>query len=256
MAPGGTKSSKPIFKTSSPFTETKWPEIPPEHQEVILELLCNLLEPIGTHRQNTHASVGKKRKRASTKHPDSTTEPSPPPPDISKHILVGLNSCTQHLSRLAADRAPANLAPQQSGAKSNAADVVPNAQTPLSILILPHPNPSSSLAHAHLPTLVYLSSLPSASSQPSLPPAPATSSPHQPEPQPTRLIPLRTTSESPLASALHIPRVSAIGILEGAPGADALVEYVRSNVGVVECKWVEESLAAEWKGVKTSVQMG
>jgi ribonuclease P/MRP protein subunit POP3 len=39
--------------------------------------------------------------------------------------------------------------------------------------------------------------------------------------------------------------------MKGAPGADGLVDYVRNHVGPVECKWIEEGLKAEWKGVKT-----
>jgi ribonuclease P/MRP protein subunit POP3 len=104
----------------------------------------------------------------------------------------------------------------------------------LSLVLLPHPMPASSLPHAHLPTLVYLSSTRS-------------------DP-PTRLVALSTASESRLASILQLPRVGAIGILEGAPGADALVDYVRKHVKPVQCDWLEEALKAEWKGVKTTVQ--
>jgi len=56
-----------------------------------------------------------------------------------------------------------------------------------------------------------------------------------------------------LASALHLPCLSALGILEGAPGADVVVEFVRQKVGCVEVGWLGEArLEGEigWKGVR------
>jgi ribonuclease P/MRP protein subunit POP3 len=113
---------------------------------------------------------------------------------------------------------------------------------PFSLVVIPHSSPSSSLAHAHLPTLIYLSSLPSPNSDK---PPPAS-------PTPALLVTLPTSSETRLASALHVPRTGALGILEGAPGADALVTYVRETVAPVECKWIEEGLKVGWKGAKIS----
>lgn len=104
-----------------------------------------------------------------------------------------------------------------------------------SLLIIPHSNPSSSLAHAHIPPLLALSNPNAASSR-------------------TRLIALPTHTETLLSSTLHIPRVGALGILEDAPGAEALVRYVEENVaegeGTVECEWVREAAESGWRGVK------
>lgn len=86
------------------------------------------------------------------------------------------------------------------------------------------------MPHAHLPAQVYLST--------------------PKDQEPTRLVALASSSEARLASTLHIPRVGAIGIMEGAPGAASLVEYVRQNVGLVESKWIEEARKAEWRGVQ------
>lgn len=42
--------------------------------------------------------------------------------------------------------------------------------------------------------------------------------------------------------------------MEDAPGADALVAYVRENVDVTSCAWIDEAMAADWKGVKIEMQ--
>jgi ribonuclease P/MRP protein subunit POP3 len=38
--------------------------------------------------------------------------------------------------------------------------------------------------------------------------------------------------------------------MEGAPGADALVAYVREQVEVTTCAWIDEAMKPEWKAVK------
>lgn len=103
------------------------------------------------------------------------------------------------------------------------------------MVILMHPQPALSPSHAHIPTLLHLAT-------------------RQPDPiskadEPTRLIALPTSDDARFASALHIPRVGAIGVLEGAPGAKALEDYVRQHVGVTECLWVDEALQPEWRGL-------
>jgi ribonuclease P/MRP protein subunit POP3 len=111
---------------------------------------------------------------------------------------------------------------------------------PLSMVILTHPKPSVSPAHAHLPTLVHLSALfpPSATSETG-----------------TRLVSVQTSSEARLASSLHIPRVGALAIYEGAPGAKVLEEYVREHIGPTECKWIDEAMSAEWKGLNVKSEI-
>jgi ribonuclease P/MRP protein subunit POP3 len=104
----------------------------------------------------------------------------------------------------------------------------------LSMVVLTHPKPSLSPAHAHIPTLLHLSTLSPSTSLTTIP---------------TRLVSLPTSMDALLASALHIPRVGALAIYEGAPGAEALENYVRENVGVTECQWVDEAMSAEWRGL-------
>ncbi|KAF2270232.1 hypothetical protein CC78DRAFT_196022 [Lojkania enalia] len=253
MAAGIKKSSKPIFKTEIPFTETRCPQISPKDQDVILDLLCNLLSPLGHHRK-THnpPSQGKKRKRKSksksSTNNDSVSAPldisTPPVPPLSKCILVGLNSVTRHMSSLASLSAPSAASAITNPDKEQRTEK-PSVEipVPISVLIIPHLSPQSSLSHAHLPTLFYLSTH-SAQLDSSIASSLTT---------PSRLIALPTSAEAKLASALHLPRVGALGILEGAPGAEALLNYVRDTVGDVECPWIEEGLKAEWKGVKVGI---
>jgi ribonuclease P/MRP protein subunit POP3 len=102
----------------------------------------------------------------------------------------------------------------------------------ISMVLLTHPKPSLSPAHAHLPTLIHLSTLTPQSNL-----------------QATRLVPLATSTESRLSGALHIPRIGALAILDGAPGAKALEDFVRERVDVTTCKWIDEAVGAEWRGV-------
>jgi ribonuclease P/MRP protein subunit POP3 len=105
----------------------------------------------------------------------------------------------------------------------------------LSVVILTHPQPALSPSHAHIPTLLHLATL--------------RQSPESKSSEPTRLIVLPTVNDARFASTLHIPRVGAIGIHEGAPGAKALEDYVRQHVGLTECLWVKEALTPEWRGL-------
>lgn len=170
----------------------------------------------------------------------------PPPPEIGKHMLIGLNSITRHLEALAAKKAPptAITAPVEEDGDPGEAE---NLRL-LSLVLLTHPKPSLSPAHAHIPTLLHLSNLPSTPSQSTPPTHPSLNTS-------TRLIPLPTSSDARLASKLHIPRVSALAIFEGAPGTKALVEYVRQHVDVTECVWVDEAMKGEWRGACVKMEM-
>ncbi|KAH6877937.1 hypothetical protein BKA58DRAFT_85756 [Alternaria rosae] len=239
-------NAKPVFKTSSPFSETQWPEITREDEEVILELLSNLITPLGDHRRtHIHPSKGKKRKRNTKTNEDGPDMlgNTPSSPEIGNHLVVGINHVTRHLEALAAKNAPTTVpvaypksTPEGTNENTATADHSKNSLRPLSMVILTHPKPSLSPAHAHFPTLVHLSAL-SPSSASTISEAA------------TRFIPLQTTADTRLASSLHVPRVGAMGIYAGAPGAKTLELYVREHIGLTECKWVDEAMSAEWKGL-------
>ncbi|KAF3033432.1 hypothetical protein E8E12_003234 [Didymella heteroderae] len=238
MAPTA-KIPKPIFKTSSPFTETKWPSIAQEEQEIITELLCNFLAPLGDHRK-THIQPSKSKKRKRSPKTPAEENPALPAPAIRSHLLVGLNSVTRHLEALAASSAPPTVPVKDvdevnSNQGDDAQKDVDAILRPLSMVILTHPQPSLSPSHAHIPTLLHLAILQTLSKTKVS--------------EPTRLIALPTSNDARLANALHIPRVGAIGIYEGAPGAKAIEDYVRKHVGLTECLWINEAMKPEWRGL-------
>ena len=49
--------------------------------------------------------------------------------------------------------------------------------------------------------------------------------------------------------------MGALALLADAPGAKALEEYVARHVGVTECKWVDEAMGAEWRGLNVRCEV-
>ncbi|KAF1925635.1 uncharacterized protein M421DRAFT_102971 [Didymella exigua CBS 183.55] len=242
MAPTTKKVPRPVFKTSSPFTETTCPSVSPEDQEIISELLCNLLAPLGEHRRAyIQPSRSKKRKRNDKAHSDDFATPSTPA--VGSHILIGLNSVTRYLEALAASSAPHTVPVKDADnvdkdVSTTQADTEMLSTTMLkhfSMVVLTHPQPSLSPSHAHIPTLLHL--------------ATRQTTPTTKVSEPTRLVALSTSNDARFANALHIPRVGAIGIYEDSPGAKAVEEYVRKHVGLTECLWVDEATKPEWRGL-------
>ena len=213
-------------------------------------IISSLITPLGDHRRlYVHPSKGKKRKRNTKSHQNDSAmaDTPPPPPEMGNHLLIGLNSVTRHLEALAARTAPstapvANKSPESKdvGSSVNPAlvsEMETKVFSPLSMVILTHPKPALSPAHAHLPTLVHLATLPPTCTTPSTPQAEV------------RLISLPTSADARLASALAIPRVGALAIYQGAPGAKTLEDYVCGHIGLTQCQWIDEAMSGEWKGL-------
>jgi ribonuclease P/MRP protein subunit POP3 len=205
-------------------------------------MIGSLLSPLGEHRK-THIqpSKGKKRKRKSKDDQDDSTmkDDPPPPPEIGKHILIGINSVTRHLEMLAARNAAsttpiAGLRAKEPGVTANEDN---ERVRPLGMVILTHPKPFLSPAHAHLPTLIHLCTL--------RPPTSESTSSFKA----TRLIPLATSTDARIASNLHIPRVGALAIFADAPGAKALEDFVREKIDTTSCLWIDEAMDAKWRGI-------
>ncbi len=199
----------------------------------------SLLSPIGHHRTNhiskSKGKRSKKRKRAEAKTKTNTaldghaedvsslSEPLPsiesPAPELLYHLTIGINSTTRHLERLSqqslpeaypAHLRPSNpLAPQSTLAPRLAAIFVPRDAQP-------------SLLHAHLPLLTVTASLAS----PTLP--------H------IRLVGLPKVAENRMAAALGLPRVGFVGLMEDAPNARSLIDFVREQVPAVEAAYLNE----------------
>ncbi|KAF2100377.1 hypothetical protein NA57DRAFT_54469 [Rhizodiscina lignyota] len=221
---------KPIFTVGSPYTAPSWPHLKPDEQGAIVDLLCSVLSPIGHHRvTNTHPSKGKRQKKRKR---DSASDESIPDanltetrePGIANFVTVGLNSTSRHLEALSA--------PLKDQTKQTSEVVQSEYRPPLSAIFLPKAR--NDMIYAHLPLLAQ-----TASSAQNLPAHSA-----------TRLVPLDSKHEQKLASSLGLPRAGVVGLMEGAPGTDALIEYVRSKVEPIDVPWLREAAEAKYMGLK------
>jgi hypothetical protein len=88
------------------------------------------------------------------------------------------------------------------------------------------------ILHAHLPQLVVIASL----ANPELPV--------------TKLVQLPKGCDTRLSEALGLPRVSFIGILDGAPHSKSLVDLVRECVPEIKIPWLEEVKKSVYLPVK------
>jgi hypothetical protein len=100
-----------------------------------------------------------------------------------------------------------------------------------SAILVPRSSQPSTL-HAHLPQLI------------------ATASLAYPELPATRLVQLPKGCDARLCEALGLPRVSFIGILDGAPHSKSLVDLVRECVPEIEIPWLQEAKKAVYLPVK------
>lgn len=193
--------------------------------------LYSLLAPISTHRSFYAAPSTLRRKRKRTRTTTAISDPNPIPtpplPEIAQHITTGINSTTVHLEKSVCFRRlkPSSPTAPQPTTKS------PNT---LALIFLPTP-PSTSppLQFEHLPTLAHLSSE-----------------------EPALIIPLPATAEKEIAAAVGLPRVSALGVMADAPGAEALIELCRRKVKPMGLGWVKDAVRGQWRGVKVVGQAG
>ncbi|TVY13676.1 hypothetical protein LARI1_G008407 [Lachnellula arida] len=242
------RKTKTIFQLDSPFTRIQWPEINPEQQDTILELLCSILSPIGQHRLNhiqpSKGKRDKKRKRKEAKLAEVPSDTSKPPvPEISSFVVVGLNSITRHLESSSKASKPKQArdyvievtkAHEPANAKileiTNPEDK-PQPSPHLSAIFVPRSS-QPSILHTHLPQLI------------------ATASKEHPDLPATRLVQLPKDCDARLCEALGLSRVSFIGLLEGAPHSKALVELVRESVSEIKVPWLHEAQKGKYLPVK------
>ncbi|KAI9815551.1 MAG: hypothetical protein M1827_002685 [Pycnora praestabilis] len=246
---------KTVFNLDSPYSAAKWPQITPQSQEAILELLCSLLSPIGQHRFNhvplSKGKRSKKRKRAEARAasqkssdpahitgPSSPSSAAPPPPEIASQVTIGFNTTTRYLETLARQSVPKTLPRHLQPLKtSTSIDDGEISNTPmeqlklLAAVFLPR-GAQPPILHSHLPLLTATASL---------------SNPSSPK---IRLVTLPKNAEARLAATLSLPRVGLLGLMKDASHAEPLIEYVQQNVGAVEVPWLEEVTAGEYLPVK------
>ena len=210
--------------------------------------LCSLLTPIGEHKPHppSKGKRAKKRKRRgeATIQNKSANFPNEgvsgtgalAQPEIQEHLTIGFNTTTRFLEFLAQQTRPG------SGEDEDLNPVVPieNPNQPsfhtarieplAAVFALRSGQPP--VLYAHLPLLVRAANLavPSSTS--------------------TRLISLPEGAEVRLKSVLGIPRVGMIGLMNGAPNASSLVEFIRANVPEMEVPWLQEAIKGEYLPVK------
>ncbi|KAF8423257.1 hypothetical protein EV426DRAFT_602824 [Tirmania nivea] len=301
LVPGGksaadSKKTRITYVIDNPFCQIDWPTIDSKlDQDLILELLCSLLSPIGDYRRlhiTPTTSKGKRAKKtaraarkktrlegrgeerdessdkmemdvdgdqvegstkvefpiAPTTSIQKSTLPvvdlqqplAPPPPDITKNVLIGLNSITTALTTLASSRLPptfpGNLNLQsRKNRKRKPTSLTSTTNTPpqpyLTTIFLTRSDSQPTPLHAHLPMLTYLSSLPTHA-------------------HPTLLVPLPKGAAEKLKNVLGLPSANFIGLWSTLPGtgtARTLLELVRRVVQPVKVPWLEGKLGAGGK---------
>ena len=100
----------------------------------------------------------------------------------------------------------------------------------LAAIFVPYSD-QSSILYSHLPVLIK-----TASFAPSTSPAP-------------RLTMLPRGAEERLAAALSIPRIGLIGIVDGAPDTDVLIDFARRKVPEIEVPWLDEGARGLYRPV-------
>ncbi|KAH6687233.1 hypothetical protein F5X68DRAFT_261454 [Plectosphaerella plurivora] len=210
---------KMVYSVDTPFSAVQWPEISSDDQDAILELLCSFLAPIGHHRRNVPASKGKrakKRKRAAEKEDQAMTDAPPldEAPERSSFVDVGFSTITRRLQEL-------------SGRNASAAGEEPNGQ-PYAFVFVARSGQSAAF-NGHFPQMVAFASK---------------ASPDEP---PIRLVGYSKACGERLSNSLGLPRVSSIGVRQNAPGAEALINFVRERVSPIPLAWMEEGTSAEFR---------
>lgn len=193
---------------------------------------CSLLSPLGHHRRSFIApSRGKRAKRRKRKgaEGDVAADAVPPAPELAKYVDLGLASISRSLEEIrAASEADAAAESQPTGGERTS--VVPPAEPYAVVFVSRSGQPSA--FHSHFPQMV------------------AVASKSVPSRQPIRLVGFSAACEDRLSAALGVPRVSSIGLREGAPQAKALIEFAREHVAPVDVSWFREVESGRFLGTK------
>lgn len=199
-------------------------------REIIVLILKSFLEPLGRHRK-LHATPSKgkkdrKRKRQAIEFSNEEAVHQIETPTAAASVLIGWNSTTRYLETLAssATTEASKPAPRHDG--------TPEERTHIAAVFLP--KPKNDLLYAHLPVLALTAS-----------------TAHADKPV-TRLVPMPAGAEEKLANILHIPRAGVVGVMQNAPGADALIAYVVEHVEAVKVPWLEEARLGRYLATKVN----
>ncbi|KAK4106514.1 hypothetical protein N658DRAFT_439042 [Parathielavia hyrcaniae] len=229
---------KTVHTLDTPYSVIPWPKISQDDQDAILELLCQLLAPLGVYRRNFTTPSKGKRKR-SKKDPSSVTQPSaaqaptatpvPPVPELAAHVDVGLSAISRALQAMSGKNEP-GPPPADAPSKRRISDSRPSAK-PYTVVFVARSGQSSAF-NGHFPHMV------------------AVAAQSQPADQAVRLVGFSRACEDRLSAALGIPRVSSIALREDVPQATGLVDYVREHVAAIKVPWLQEARSGRFLETK------
>lgn len=196
----------------------------------------------------------KKRKRLEAKLKDGGEQGSdiPPLPEISASVVVGLNRVTRHLESLSRSSKPFSLP----GGKPDTSTGFDGDESREKVGEFIGEHLSSSISsvdtsmNRHFSAIFVPQSSQPAILQAHLPQAIVTASLVHPQLPATRLVQLPRNSEARLSEALGLPRVSFVGILEGAAHTKALMGLVLEYVPKIEIPWLKEIGTSTYLPVK------
>ncbi|KAM7201758.1 hypothetical protein V8F20_004719 [Naviculisporaceae sp. PSN 640] len=254
-----------VHRLDTPYSTVEWPVTSQEDQDVILELLCNLLAPIGLYRRSFTKPSRGKRKRRQQQAEDKGEPAKPPLPEIHAHVDVGLANISRNLQEMVTvatgrtqekdiiSEAPSkeSQAAAPEGGKETEGEggpigtankgKSPVSSSPYSIIFVARSGQSSAF-HCHFPQMVALASK------------------SQPVEKAIILVGFSKSCEGKLSEALGIPRVSSIALRGDAPELQVkgLLDYVRDHVPLVEVAWLEEARLGKYRetnieGVPTKI---
>ncbi|CAK7264258.1 RNase P and RNase MRP subunit [Sporothrix epigloea] len=252
-------SRRKVPELDTPFSNVEWPTISQENQDVILQLLCNLLSPIGQHRRHDIQPSQGKRKRRQTRQankpalketgndaslaadrttgpeeeslPDSTRQKDnvPPPPDLSRFVDIGLVAITRELSKYAS---PITSILAQ--------DTLPASTTPYTaVFVVRSGHPSA--FYSHFPQMVAVASQQTAAGESDMPPVPI------------RLVGFSHACEDRLSTSLGIPRVSAVALRTNAPQSQGLLKLLEETVPTIEVQWLDEAQTGKFRDTQINM---
>ncbi|RKF58261.1 putative rna-processing protein [Golovinomyces cichoracearum] len=214
--------TKLSWQLESPFNRSRLTKLSPEQENIIVDLLCKIVTPIGryslNHKTPSKGKRSKKRERKSKRDGKGalTTliDEAPPKPEISSYVVFGLNIVLQRLEYLS------NLSKIQrirsNDMKFSGGEKAVNENKPF--------------LNQHFSAIFIVSMSQPAIVEEILPQLVVTASQTHPELPETRLAHISKEHHNKLCECLNIPRVSIIGILDGAPFSSGLLEFIRKHV--------------------------
>ena len=226
------RKAKTIFSLEAPInlSPPQWPAQTPEQAQAIIDLLCNLIQPLGDHKRmlktisnndtisETAASPKpknnkRKRKRGSQDVNNNKSHPLIP------HVLVGFNNVTSVLEKLSKALIPKSMPSHL------CSDQITQSRQ-LSAVFVARSDSQPSALNAHLPMLCTLTQVP--------------------------LLQLPKGSEQRLCKALDMVRVGIIGLVKDAPGVTGLMTFIDDEkLGRVEIPaWLARSDRMPWGDTK------